>query len=112
MQCCTKYPSIDIPDQETDDQYPDTSPAISFRIYHIIARCKKRGRIPLTAKKKFRKCQHDTASVQSIKVYTRKELLMMETTISDFILVFLYCRNLEVGVSHDTRTNTGYKSMW
>ena len=51
MRCCAKYPSITLPDQETDDQYSDTSPSIRFHIYHIIARCTKNRRIPLTDKK-------------------------------------------------------------
>ena len=32
LRCCTKCPSINIPDQETYDQYPDTSPSIRFHI--------------------------------------------------------------------------------
>ena len=39
MICCAKCPSINIPDQETYDQYSDTIPSIHFHIYHIIARC-------------------------------------------------------------------------
>ena len=26
MRCCDKYPRVNLPDQETDDQYSDTSP--------------------------------------------------------------------------------------
>ena len=51
LRCCSRFPRITIPDQETDDQYPDTSPSIRFHIYHLIARCKKHGRLPLTDKK-------------------------------------------------------------
>ena len=53
LRCCAKCTSINLPDQETDYQYPDTSPSISFHIYHIIARCTKHGRILLTDKKFF-----------------------------------------------------------
>ena len=38
MWCCAKFPSINIPDQETYYQYSDTIPPIYFLIYHIIAR--------------------------------------------------------------------------
>ena len=62
--CCAKCQSINIPDQETDDQYPDTSPSIRFHIYHLIARCTKHCRLPLTGKECCCKCQHDTASGQ------------------------------------------------
>ena len=84
LRCCAQCPSINIPDQETDDKHPNPSPSIRFHIYHLIARCTKHGRLPLTDKKSCRKCQHDTASGQSTKIYTRKELVMMETTISNF----------------------------
>ena len=62
MRCCAKCPSINIPDQKTDDQYPDTRDSIRFHIYRIIARCTKHFRLSLTDKKSCRKCQQDTAS--------------------------------------------------
>ena len=68
LQCCAKCTSINITDQETDDNYPNPSPSIRFHIYHLIARCTKHGRLPLTDKKSCRKCQHDTASGQSTKI--------------------------------------------
>ena len=84
LQYCDQCPSINIPDQETDDRHPNMSPSISFYIYHMIARCTKHGRLPLTDKKICRQGQQDTASIISTKIYTRKELVMMETTISNF----------------------------
>ena len=84
LGCCAKCPGINLPDQETDDKYPDTSTSISFHIYHLIARCKINGRLPLTDKKICCKCQHDTASGKSTKIYIKKELVMMEMTISNF----------------------------
>ena len=77
-------PSIIIRDQETDDKHLNPSSSITFHIYHLIIRCTKHGRIPLTDKKSCCKCQQDTASGQSTKIYTRKELVMMEKTISNF----------------------------
>ena len=61
LRCCAKCPIINIPDQETDDQYPDTSTSINFHIYHINTRCKKYGRLPLTDTKICCKCEQDTA---------------------------------------------------
>ena len=84
FQFCDKCPSINLPYQEADDQYPDTSPSICFHIYHLIARCTKYGRLPLTDKKISGKCQQDTASGKSTKIYTRKDLVIMETTIYNF----------------------------
>ena len=37
LQCCFKCPSINLPDQETDDQYSNTSSSVSFHIFHLIA---------------------------------------------------------------------------
>ena len=48
LKCCVKCPSVNIPDQETDYQYPDTSPSIRFQIYHLIVCCTTHGRLPLT----------------------------------------------------------------
>ena len=84
LQCCAKCPSINLPDQETDDQYPDTSPSIIFHIYHLISRYTKYGRLPLIDKKRCLQCQQNPASGKSTKIFTRKELVMTETTIFNF----------------------------
>ena len=93
LWCYAKCPSINLPHQETDDQYPDTSPSTRFHIYHIIARCTKHGRLPWTDKKICRKCQQDNASGKSTKIYTRNELLMMEATIYNFHTSFYIPEN-------------------
>ena len=62
LPCCSKFPKINLPDQETDDQYPNTSPLIRFHVYHMIGRCTRYGRLPLTDKEICCKFQHDTAS--------------------------------------------------
>ena len=41
LRCCAQFPSIHIPDQETDDNHPNPSPSIRFHIYHQITCCKK-----------------------------------------------------------------------
>ena len=82
MRCCSKCPSVNIPGQETDDQYSNTSPPICFHVYHLIARCTTHGRLPLNNRNFFLKCQQDYISEQSTKICIRKELVMMETTIS------------------------------
>ena len=109
--CCAQCPSINIPYQKIDNKHPNPSPSISFHIYHLIASCKKHGRITLTNKKSCRECQQDTASGQSTKIYTRKELVIRETTIFNFHTSF-YSSNPEVGVSHSSCTNTRYESLW
>ena len=69
LRYCAQCTSINITDQETDDKHPNPSPSIRFHIYHIIASCKKHGRLPLTDKKICRKCQQDNASGKQ-KKYT------------------------------------------
>ena len=84
IQLCAKCPCVNLPDQDTGDQYSDTIPSISFQVYHLIARCTTHGRLPLNEKINDRKCKQDSASEQSTKIYTRKELVTTETTISNF----------------------------
>ena len=48
LRCCAQCPSINIPDQETDDKHPNPSPSIRFHIYNRIASCTKHGMLPLT----------------------------------------------------------------
>ena len=38
LRCCSKCLSINLPDQETNDKYPNPSPSIRFHVYHLIAR--------------------------------------------------------------------------
>ena len=77
LRCCSKCTSINIPGQETDDHYPNISPPIFFHIYHLMARCTKHGRLPLTDKKICCKYKQGADSRHSTKIYTRKELLMI-----------------------------------
>ena len=112
LQCCAKCPGISLTDQETYDKYPNTSPSTRFHIYHLIVCCTIHGRLTLTDRKICPKCQQDTASGQSTKIYTGKEQVMMETNIPNFHTSFCYSRNTEVGVSHSTRTNNWYESLW
>ena len=84
LRCCAKCTGINLPGQETDDHYPGTIPSIRFHIYHLIARFTKHGRLLLTDKEICHKFQQDTDSGQQKKILTRKELVMMETTIYNF----------------------------
>ena len=61
-------------------------------MYHIIARCIDDGRISLEGKKI---CQH--TNMQNI--YTRKELVVMETTIYDFHTSF-YTIDIQILAFH------------
>ena len=82
--CCADCPCINITDQGTTKKHDETTPSIRFHIYHIIGRCTSNGRITLKDKKICYMCEQRSLPDKSTKIYTRKELVMMETSISDF----------------------------
>ena len=84
LRCCSDCQSINIPDQETDNKKSYTTPSIRFHIYQIVARCTAHGRIPLKYKKICYMCKQESSSEECTKIYTIKELIITETTISDF----------------------------
>ena len=84
LQCCAKCPCVNISYQETGDQYSDTHPSNTFHIYHLILCCTSLGRLTLNDKKDVCMCKQDSDSEQSTKIYTRKDLVMTEITISNF----------------------------
>ena len=88
LRFCADFPCINIPDQETDNHNSDTTHSIWFHIYHIIARCTSRGRIPLKDNKICYICKQESLSDESTKIYTRKEKVMMETIVSDSSTTF------------------------
>ena len=82
--CCSDCPCINIPDQETTKKHEETTPSIRFHIYHIIGCCTTHGRISLKDKNICYMCKQESLPDKSTNVYTRKELVMMDITISDF----------------------------
>ena len=53
-------------------------------MHYIIGRCNNHGRIALKDKNVCYMCKQEYLPDKSTKIYTRKELVMMETTISNF----------------------------
>ena len=84
LRCYADCICINIPDQETYNNNSDTTTSIRFQIYHIIARCTARGIITLKDRKICYMCKQESSSDRYKKIYTRKELVMTETKISDF----------------------------
>ena len=84
LRCCADYPFINIPDQETTKKHDETTPSNGFHINHIIGCYVTHGRILLKDKNICYICKQDSLPDKYTKIYTRKELVMMETTISDF----------------------------
>ena len=60
IRCCEKCPSVNLPYQEIDDKYTNTSTSTSFYIYHLIERCLTHGRLLLT-EKNYRTCKQYSA---------------------------------------------------
>ena len=81
LRCCANLPRIDLPGQESDRHNSNTNPSICFHIYQLIAHCKFRGRRPQDENKTFHLCLQDMATVSPEKLYTIKELVMIETAI-------------------------------
>ena len=88
LWCCDKCPCVNLPDQEIDDQYFDTTPSIKFHIYHLILSCTAHRRLPLNYKKICRICEQYSSSEQPTKTYSRKGLVMINTKISNFYTNF------------------------
>ena len=84
LLCCNDCPCINIPEQYITKKHDKTTPTIRFHIYHIIGRCAIHGRLSLKDKNICSMCKQEYSPDKSTKIYTRKELVMMETTISDF----------------------------
>ena len=59
--CCAECPCINIPDQEKDNNYSETTSSIRFDIYHIISRCSAHGIIPLKDKKICCMCKQESS---------------------------------------------------
>ena len=73
---------INIPDQEKDNHYSQTTLSIRFHIFHIIARFTDHGIIPLKDKKICHICKQEYSSETSKKLYTRKELVKKPVPLS------------------------------
>ena len=58
-------------------------PSISFHVYHLIARFTVHVRHPIEEKNKIQLCLQDLDTVSPAKLYTRKQIVMMETSIVD-----------------------------
>ena len=84
LRCCAECTCINITDQEKNEKNDETTPTIRFHIYHIIGRCTTNGRVELIDKNICYMCKQEYLPDTSTKIYTRKELVMMETTISNF----------------------------
>ena len=83
LQCCAECPYVNIPDQETDKNMRKQHPQLGFKFMKSLDVV-----LPMVElhrkKENMYMCKQETLSDKSTKVHTRKELVMMERTISDF----------------------------
>ena len=61
LRWCADFPCNNLPDQETDNQYSDTTPSIRFHIYHIILHCTDHVIIPLKDIKICHICKQESS---------------------------------------------------
>ena len=88
LRWCTKCPCVNLPDQETYDQYSNTTPSIWFNIYCLIENCTTHGRFLLNERKFFACVNRILIQNNPQNIYTRKDLVEIETTIYNFYSSF------------------------
>ena len=93
LRFCENCPYIDLSDQDSDRHNSKTSPSTRFRIYPLIENCTLYGRIPLDEDKIYCFCLQYPAIVFLAKLYTRKYLVVMETSIADFSTINVHYSN-------------------
>ena len=81
---CEKSPSINILHQETNKDTTNMCSKISFHVYRNLSRCNVHGIRPYEERTICSMCSTDLSSITPIKLYTQKELVLLETLISQF----------------------------
>ena len=75
LHCCSNFPHIDHPDQESDRHHSNASPTIFFHIYHLIAWFTVHGRRPLY-EKKIVACVFKIRLLWHLKNFTQEKSLL------------------------------------
>ena len=84
LRCFEQCPHIDFLYQELNNFHTTTFPTIYFHVYNVITRCTMHVPQPLEDKKQYRLCSDYLEDVSSSNLYSRKELIIMESYISKF----------------------------
>ena len=79
-----KCPQIDLKSPESDKHNSNVSPTISFHVYQHIECCTVFYRTPFNENKQFQLCGSYIDAIFTTQMYTRKELVRMESSIVDF----------------------------
>ena len=81
---CAQYPRIYFPSPESDQHNSNVSPTIPFHVFQHIERCAVHGRRSFDEKKQCQLCETSSYSIVTEKLYTRKELVVMDSSTVDF----------------------------
>ena len=84
LRCCAKCPRIDLPSLESYHNNTNFSPTMRFHVYHLTARYIVHDRRPFNEKKDCKLCEAYSDSKLTAKIYTTKDIFVMETSIVDF----------------------------
>ena len=84
LRCWNKCPIIIITNQEINTYATKICSTIRFNVYCNVSRFSVHGIRPYEEWKIFSMCSTDIISVTPGKIYTKKELVLLETLISEF----------------------------
>ena len=84
LHCHDKFPSIVIPTQEANKDTTNTCQTISFNVYKNVPYCTMYGRFPYQELKVCYMCSTMHSTEMTEKLYTRKDLVLLETLIKEF----------------------------
>ena len=83
LTCCSDCPSLFVPAEE--QVVNNHLPNISFHCYKNVTRCSLHGQRPFNEGRKCAECEEqDSTSNVDVKVYCCKEMVLMNTSITDF----------------------------
>ena len=82
LRCCAGCPILPVPAEELNPLSDVRH--ISFHCYKNVTRCSKHGRRPLNEINKCIECAQEDNDSCDARVYTRKEMILMHTTIEKF----------------------------
>ena len=88
LHCCANFPRIDLPSQKLDQHHSKTCPMIHCYVNHFIELCSVHGILP-PGQNKILACICVMLILCHLKkIYTKKQLVMTETSIADFLTSF------------------------
>ena len=111
LYCCDKWPSIVIPSHEANKDTTNTCLTIIFHVYHNVLHCNMHG-LPTYYKQTTCSFYYKmTISYRTEKVYTKKELVLLETSIPEFQESF-HISEIKTGISFDTCAYPQKPPLW